>query len=252
MFGQNIPGGMGLSGDSGGERKRVGVNLATIVDLDDPDEYGRVKCRFITGDEDVEETEWAYVATPFGGTETGFFFHPRIGDVVLLAFEEGDIHAPFVIGSVWWSNADIETELPIEEGNKHDIYLIKTPKGSTVTLSDKDEGEMIEIKSQAGHMFKFDDAENKIVIESASGDGITLDTQQGELIIKCQKFELDAGGNKFTVGPDGTVLDCKPSIDIKTAAFTAEGSGSAALKGAAVNVESSGATIVKGTAVNIN
>ena len=261
MSGGDLLGGMmgsmmggGMSGGSFMEEKRLGVNLATITDIDDPEGYGRVKCRFITGDEDVEETEWAYVATPFGGNESGIYFHPHIGDVVLLAFEEGDVHSPFVIGSVWWKNTDVDNKPPIEleDGNeKNNIYLISTPKGNMITLSDEDGKEMIEVKTKGGNLMKLDHGGNMIELQSSEGDGITLDTMQGALNIKCKSFALDVQGNKLTIDPSGAVLECNPMISVKAASVTVEGTGINTVKGSILNLEGSEIANLKGMLVKI-
>ena len=253
VFGQDMMGGGGgITDDSQYERKRVGVNLARVVDIEDPEDYGRVKCAFITADEDVEDTEWAFVASPLAGNKSGMFFRPSVDDVVLLAFEEGDIHAPFVIGSVWWDDGDIKLEAPVEDPNKPEIYIINTPKGHTITLSEEEGKESIEIKTIAGHEFKLDDGENKITLQSADGDGITLDTQNGEMSIKCKKFEVDASGNKLTIGSSGATLEAKPSIDIKATTVTVEGSGTTNVKGGILNLDGDSVANLKATAVKIN
>ena len=261
MLGGDMLGGMmggmqggGSANSSSMEHRRIGVNLATITDIDDPEGYGRVKCRFITGDEDVEETEWAYVATPFGGNGSGIYFHPHVGDVVLLAFEEGDVHSPFVVGSVWWKNREVDNKPPVEleDGNeKNNIYLISTPKGNMITLSDEDGKEMIEVKSKSGNVMKLDDGGNMIELKSSAGEGITLDTVQGALSIKCKKFELDVQGNKLTIDPTGAVLECNPSVSIKAATVSVEGTGTSTVKGAILNLESSGVANLKGSMVKI-
>ena len=226
------------------EARRLGVNLATVSDIEDPDGLGRVKCMFITGDEDMEETEWAFVATPFGGNESGFFFHPNVDDVVLLAFEDGDIHSPFVIGSVWWKNNDIESEAPVifdDENEDNHLYVIETPQGNKITISDEEkngqESGHIELMTKGGSKLRLDDGEGKIELVAPSGDvGMTISTQAGEISIKCNKIEIDVQGNKLTIDSSGAVLECNPSIDVKSAALNLESSGTAALKGAVVNI----------------
>ena len=246
----------GTLGKSSPERVRVGVTLAKVCDIKDPDNLGRVKCEVITGDKDVAKTEWAYVATPFGGNKNGIFFHPHVGNVVLLAFEDGDIHSPFVIGSLWWKNKDIACEPPVQltgENEKNVTYLITTPQGNSITLSDEENKELVEIKTKAGSMLSLDDGGKKIELKDVSGKtGITIDTENSAISIKCDKFELDVQGNKLTIDSSGAKLECKPSITVKSATVTIEATGTGTVKGAALNLESSGASKIKGTPVNIN
>ena len=245
-------GGGGDSDFTAVDRRRGGVNLAKVIDIEDPEKLGRVKCEFITADEDAGDAEWAFVATPMAGNKSGMFFHPSEDDVVLLAFEEGNIHSPFVIGSVWWDNGDIVSEPPVEEPNKPEVYLITTPKGHKVTLSEEDDKEFIEIKTIKGHEFKLDDKEDKITLLSEGGDGITLNTSDGAMSIKCKKFELDVDGNKLTIDSSGGTFECKPSINIKSTTVTIEGSGKTDVKGKILNLEGDGAANLKAKLVKIN
>lgn len=237
------------------EGKRFGVNLATVTDINDPDALGRVKCKFITADEDIDETEWAFIASPFAGKNYGMFFHPRVGDVVLLAFEEGDINEPFVIGNIWWKDSEIDNTSPvkIDDNNKEsNIYKITTPIGHVITLVDTKDEEKIEILTADGSTFRLDDANKKIEMLSKGGDGITLDTEQSVLSIKCKEFKVDADGNTFNLSAQGATIDTKAAVSVKGGStVTVEGSGNTTVKGAALNLESSGMTAVKGSMVKI-
>ena len=255
LFDQNMMG-MGGSGDSdftAMDRRRGGVNLAIVTDIDDPEKLGRVKCDFITADEDAGDAEWAFVAAPMAGKKSGVYFHPSVDDVVLLAFEEGNIHSPFVIGSVWWDDGgSLTAEPPVEDPNKREVYIIHTPKGHKITLSEEEGKEFIEIKTVKGHELKLDDGENKISLMSEGGEGITLDTTEGALSIKCKKFEVEAGSNKFTLDSSGGSLECKPGIELKAPKVALDGSGSVDVNGKLVNVNADTAANIKGQVVKIN
>ena len=47
------------------------------------------------------ESDWARVVAPMAGSGRGFLYLPEVDDEVLVGFEHGDIHHPFVIGSLW-------------------------------------------------------------------------------------------------------------------------------------------------------
>lgn len=68
------------------------------------DKFGRVKVQFHwdrEGRSDADSSGWIRVAALNAGTERGFFFIPRIGQEVVVAFEEGDPDRPIIIGSVY-------------------------------------------------------------------------------------------------------------------------------------------------------
>jgi type VI secretion system secreted protein VgrG len=68
------------------------------------DKYGRVKVQFFwdrKGQKDASSSCWVRVATLMGGKQWGMIHIPRIGQEVIVAFEEGDADQPVIIGSVF-------------------------------------------------------------------------------------------------------------------------------------------------------
>ncbi|MBV9671381.1 MAG: type VI secretion system tip protein VgrG, partial [Verrucomicrobia bacterium] len=68
------------------------------------DKYGRVKVQFHwdrTGKYDAESSCWIRVAQAWAGRRWGACFWPRIGQEVIVAFEEGDPDQPIIVGSVY-------------------------------------------------------------------------------------------------------------------------------------------------------
>ncbi len=71
------------------------------------DKYGRIKVQFHwdrEGKNDENSSCWIRVATIWAGKTWGVIHIPRIGQEVVVAFEEGDPDQPLVVGSVY--NAD--------------------------------------------------------------------------------------------------------------------------------------------------
>ncbi|MFV5491321.1 type VI secretion system Vgr family protein [Acinetobacter sp. ASP199] len=77
------------------------------------DEWGRVKVRFLfTRNDDHQhdggagandndtDSAWVDVLTPWAGEGYGARFHPRIGEIVVIDFFEGDIDRPFIVGRI--------------------------------------------------------------------------------------------------------------------------------------------------------
>jgi type VI secretion system secreted protein VgrG len=68
------------------------------------DKYGRVKVQFHwhrEGKNDAKSSCWVRVATAWAGKQWGIIHIPRIGQEVVVAFEEGDPDCPIIIGSVY-------------------------------------------------------------------------------------------------------------------------------------------------------
>ncbi|HEY1379356.1 MAG TPA: type VI secretion system tip protein TssI/VgrG, partial [Gemmataceae bacterium] len=71
------------------------------------DKYGRVKVQFHwdrEGKNDGDSSCWVRVAQFWAGKRWGASFWPRIGQEVIVAFQEGDPDQPIVIGSVYNSD----------------------------------------------------------------------------------------------------------------------------------------------------
>jgi type VI secretion system secreted protein VgrG len=88
------------------------------------DKYGRVKVRFLwdrreKGDSarpiqsDADRSCWIRVGTPWAGQQWGMIHIPRIGQEVIVAFEEGDPDKPIIVGSVF--NYDNMPPYPLPE-----------------------------------------------------------------------------------------------------------------------------------------
>jgi len=69
-----------------------------------PDKYGRVKVQFRwdrEGKNDAKSSCWVRVTTMWAGKQWGMVHIPRIGQEVVVAFEEGDPDQPLIVGSVY-------------------------------------------------------------------------------------------------------------------------------------------------------
>lgn len=69
-----------------------------------PDKYGRVKVQFHwdrEGQNNDKSSCWVRVSTPWAGKQWGMIHIPRVGQEVVVAFEEGDPDRPIIVGSVY-------------------------------------------------------------------------------------------------------------------------------------------------------
>ena len=68
------------------------------------DKYGRIKVQFHwdrQGKGDADSSCWVRVATAWAGQQWGMVHVPRVGQEVVVAFEEGDPDRPIAVGSVY-------------------------------------------------------------------------------------------------------------------------------------------------------
>lgn len=185
------------------ERRIAGVVIGIVTNNKDPDGMGRVKVRLPWRDES-DESHWARVATLMTGKERGSFFLPEVGDEVLVAFEHGDIHHPYVLGSLW-NGVDKPPET--NSDGKNNIRKIKSRSGHEIIFSDDAENgkEKVEIHTAAGHRILLDDTrggEKIEVVDKTGSNSIKIDSVQNAITIestmnlklKGQMVEIEAGG----------------------------------------------------------
>ena len=82
---------------------------------------------------DLNVSGWARVLSPAAGDGSGIYFMPSADESVIVAFQDGDISLPVVIGSVW-DGLDRPPVYPPLPANT--VQVIKTRSGHTVTLDD--------------------------------------------------------------------------------------------------------------------
>lgn len=199
-----------------GHGSHSGLVIGIVTDNQDPEGYGRVKVKY-PWLSDEQASDWARVVAPGGGSHRGIEFLPEINDEVLVGFELGDIHYPYVLGGLW-NGKDAPPE-QVTRASQVQRRLIRSRAGHTILFDDDDTGGGITIEDKNG---------NKIVLDSASNT-ITL-TVRGDASIKAQgNLALQATGQVQIKG-NGVSID--------------GGAGNTDVKGLNVNI--------KGTIINLN
>lgn len=172
---------------------------ALVTSNSDPDGLGRVKVQY-PWSSDSNESYWARVVTFMSGDGFGGLFLPEVDDEVLVAFLNGDVENPVVIGSMW-----NQTDAPPETNGdgKNNIRVIKSRSGHQIRFDDNDEAssEKLEIQSSGGHSVVFDD--------SSGSEKVTLTDSAGGSV------ELDASTNKITIKSNMEIAMEAPMITIK-------------------------------------
>ena len=192
-----------------------GVAIAVVTNNQDPENLGRVKVKY-PWRETEDESYWARIATFMGGNNMGGYFLPEVNDEVLVAFENGDIDHPFILGALW------SGKLKPPETNtngKNDRRLIKSRSGHEIILDDAAGNEKIEIKDQSGrNLITIDSSKN--TIEITSGQDINLKAN-GKISLDCAQLELKARAT--------ATVEAGASLNLKA-------TGNAVLKGAVVMI----------------
>lgn len=196
-----------------------GVVIGKVTDNDDPEGLGRVKVSFPWRDVD-DESRWAPIATPMAGDDMGTYFLPEEDDQVLVAFERGDIHYPYVVGSLWNKN---QTP-PADNEGSNDVRTIKSRSGHELSFDDNSTEGVVEIETAAGHTITLDD--------TSGGEKVTIEDNGAN------KIEFDAVSGSLSIESGASLSIEAPSIEIA-------GDGN-------VKIEASGMLTLKGAVIQLN
>jgi uncharacterized protein involved in type VI secretion and phage assembly len=165
------------------DRAFYGVTAATVIDNEDCGGQVRVQVRisWLPGYE-----PWARVATPMAGKGRGAFFIPQKDDEVLIAFTQGDVMEPYVIGSLW---NDMDKAPALNPKDATDKRVIRTPRGHELEFDDA--AESIRLTSNAKREVKIE--KDRIVIAIGGRTAtISLDKDGNIAITSARGIKLAA------------------------------------------------------------
>jgi uncharacterized protein involved in type VI secretion and phage assembly len=166
-----------------------GTYLARVVSVQDPDGLTRVQVRLLNvpaATSDADCAVWARVAVPFAGASYGMMYLPNVGEEVAVVFAGGDPRQPLVLGSLWNGASHAPETLG---GDRVDRYVVKTKKGSTISIEESTDG-------QATLNLKTPGTSVSVVLN-----------QQGSIT-------LTAGDNKITMNQSGVTVVADQSVSV--------------------------------------
>ncbi len=188
-----------------------GVFPALVTDIKDPDGQGRVKISLPwSPDNDGSKYEaWARLATMMGGKNRGSWFVPDVNDEVLVAFEAGNPHRPYVVGCLW-NGKDNPPESMDGSGNNYK-KVIRSRNGVKVTLDDQDGQEKMILETPGGQKITLKDGPGAVEIMDSNGNSVKLETSgititasakvtvnASQVAVSAGMVTVDAGMSKFS------------------------------------------------------
>jgi len=138
----------------------------------------------------------ARVAVLSAGALHGTYFIPQMGDEVLVAFEQGDINSPYIIGSMWTLTAPPPVPSPLAQ-----MRVIRTPIGNQILFTDVPPSISLLGPSLV----------NGITIQDPTT--IMLQMSGNTVTITPAGVTLQAGGSTLAVTPQGIVITA-PEVSI--------------------------------------
>jgi phage protein D len=164
------------------------IAIGVVTDNQDPDGWGRVKVKYPWLSAE-HASDWARVVAVGGGADRGLEFLPEIDDEVLVGFEMGDVHHPYVLGGLWnGKDAPPKKNGDVVSGGRVQQRVIRSRSGHEIVFDDSDGKSSITIADKAGNTITLDASRRAISIESA-GD-LTLKAT-GQVTIKGTVINLN-------------------------------------------------------------
>ncbi len=187
-----------------------GLGPAIVTDNDDPEGLGRVKVKYPWLSPD-HASDWARVASVGAGAGRGIQYVPEVNDEVLVGFEMGDVHHPYVLGGLWnGKDAPPGEKGKVVSGGKTEQRVIRSRSGHTITLDDKDGAGGVTIEDRKGNLIALDSGTDALKI-SVKGDAsiectgnLTLKAQ-GQVKVQGMGVKVDGGAG--TVDVKGTIVN---------------------------------------------
>ena len=169
-----------------------------VTNNEDPEGLGRVKVKFPTLTEE-HESNWARIVGHGVGPERGNDCIPEVDDEVLVGFEHGDIHRPYIFGGVW-NGKDTPPENILDTVSDGNVRLrtFKTRTGHTLQFIEEDKGGVetgVQIKTAAGHLIQMNDTQKTVEIVTNGGHKVSLnDMAQSIAISSTGALSFDSKG----------------------------------------------------------
>ncbi|NJL86307.1 MAG: VgrG-related protein [Leptolyngbyaceae cyanobacterium SM1_1_3] len=239
-----------------GSAPQQGPLVGIVTDNKDPQSWGRVRVKFPTLTEE-HASYWARVVGAGAGPGRGFDCLPEINDEVLVAFENGDIHRPYVIGGVW-NGEDKPSEKADDtiQGGKVRLRTLTTRTGHQLQFIEEDKGSSkagVHLETAGGHQAYFNDSDRQIKIKSKGGHEVILNDAASKITVSSTGTIEISAPVKITLKVGSSTIELSQTgIEIKGAMTNMQATASASVKGLNVNVEATGPLVVKGLPVKLN
>ncbi|MGH9450169.1 MAG: phage baseplate assembly protein V [Terriglobia bacterium] len=166
----------------------LGVVPARVVEHNDPKKMGRIKVQYFW--QEGGPAHWARMITPHAGASRGFMFMPEVGDEVAVAFEDGDLERPYILGCVW-NGVDQapRQEFWGDDVEPNDVKRIMTKSGNRIQLVDKPGKESIAMATPK--YLKISMIENT---DETSRSMITVHSENGDIFLSAPNGRIHLRG----------------------------------------------------------
>ena len=236
-----------------------GVVVGVVTNISDPEKLGRVQVKYpwlpkYKGSD--LSSNWARQATLGAGANRGIFFTPEIDDEVLIAFENGDVNYPYIVGALW-NGKDKPPKGDIVATNKVNQRIIQSRSGHIITLDDTQGEEKITILDKTGkNSIEIDSKTNAMIFKSAgdmtieAGGKLIIKSQQDLSIESMAKANFKASADMALKASTKLALEGTAGANLKSGMSEVDlQAAGAAVKGTKVDIQATAQASVKGNAM---
>ena len=221
-----------------------GVVVGEVTNIKDPEDLSRVKVKFPWLSDDVE-SDWARMAAPGAGADRGIQWLPEVNDEVLVAFEHGDIHRPYILGGLWnGQDKPPSKNSELVSSDKNQLRRLTSREGLNLMISDESGSRSIRIAAPEDESKVEIRCDDKVVEILSNGD-ISIFGTQGKITVDGQDIEIKSSTNIKLEATGNIEISAGGNLDVAAQA-------NLNVKGTAATLEGSATTTVKGGVVMIN
>ncbi len=157
-----------------------GVYPAIVTDIVDPDRLGRVQVSFPwLGSDGDSVRAWATLLTPYADDNQGFVALPEVQTQVVVGFEAGDLHRPYVVGACW----NGKEMMPVTATKPNNKRLIRSRSGSVLEFDDTDGATKVTLSTSKGHKVVLDEGARQLQVTHQDGSTVTF-TASGQVQVQ--------------------------------------------------------------------
>ena len=129
--------------------REVGIQRAFVAKNGDPQDLGRVCIRYPWQQASDEPSPWIRMIAPFAPNDApvdgaGIFFEPKVGDEVVVDYENGNIEHPIITGSLFSHRSSAPS------GPRREVFGLKSGR-DRVIMSEKGHSIMFTDSDMASH-----------------------------------------------------------------------------------------------------
>jgi hypothetical protein len=205
-------------------KKYYGVTVGKVINPLDPMTLGRVQVQLPFIDS-LDLSPWARVAVPMAGLLHGTYFIPNLDDEVLVAFEHGDVNAPYIIGCLWNAMAPPPLSSPLPQ-----IRAIRTLTGNQIVFTEAPPSVTIQTAPTPPVTIPAPPTPTgpyqTIMLSSA---GIQIMSPTPIQIMSPTGIQIVAGANIINLTPDGITITGTPNLNLTA-------TGAVNITGPAINI----------------